>query len=475
MSPFLFALNILDYNNISIGDAYVMVYVVQSGDSLYKIAQKFNTTVESIYVLNNLRSNVIYPDQRLNIPLYTEAIVRVGTANIRSGPGTNYSILTTMTRDARLPVTQTTPEWLRVRLYNGNPGWISRQISTFRTYDDTKPILGIVGFYVLEESPGLPSSYNSFVRNTWNLSEVPLFFYRFKLEDPGVIEKFGSFSDQDVRTLVSIGHRQNVMMLPVIHNLLYKPGGQVAGREAAKLLVTNPSTRTRAINNIISLLKQFNFDGVNIDIEDVFYEDREQLSEFYIELGKELKKEGLFFSASIPSRVSDEPFNPFSDPFDYAAIGSVVDQFIVMLYNEHGWPGSPPGSAVSAGWMERVLKYTLTRVPAEKIIAAISVFGFDFNLSTGKNTYVSYQLAIALARRYNARIIFDDASKTPYFRYSDESGNSHEVWFENEYSILAKINITWYLGISGTALWRLGMESPGIWPRISSQIIVKKF
>jgi len=67
--------------------------------------------------------------------------------------------------------------------------------------------------------------------------------------------------------------------------------------------------------------------------------------------------------------------------------------------------GSPPGPAVTIGWMERVLRYTMSKMPRDKIMAAVSVFGFDFNLTTGRNTYVTYQSAINLARRYNSEII----------------------------------------------------------------------
>jgi spore germination protein YaaH len=151
-----------------------------------------------------------------------------------------------------------------------------------------------------------------------------------------------------------------------------------------------------------------------------------------------------------------------------------VDQFIVMLYNEHGWPGSGPGSVVSSGWMTKVLGYTLTKVPASKVVAAISVFGFDFNLTTGRNTYVTYAMAADLARRYNKTVIFDQDTLTPMFAYEDEQGNKHEVWFENSDSIIAKMRLAWREGISGVALWRLGMEDPGVWRRISEEIVVKR-
>ena len=239
-------------------------------------------------------------------------------------------------------------------------------------------------------------------------------------------------------------------------------------------MLATAQSRAAFIQNIIELIEGYGFDGVNIDIEDVYLEDSVRLSAFYRELGRALDERGYFLSASVPSRISDEPFNPFSDPFQYAPIGAAVDEFVVMLYNEHGWPGSGPGPVVSIGWMDRVLRYTMTKMPRDKIIAAVSVFGFDFNLDTGRNTYVTYQMAIDRAQQYNAQIIFDEETQTPMYSYVDEQGQRHEVWFEDSRSIQAKVQKAWDLGIKGIALWRLGMEDPAIWTMLRDEVVVRK-
>lgn len=59
----------VDTNNLidKTKDPSIVVYIVKSGDSLWKIAKKFNTTVEEIMSLNNLTSNEIIPQKRLLI------------------------------------------------------------------------------------------------------------------------------------------------------------------------------------------------------------------------------------------------------------------------------------------------------------------------------------------------------------------------------------------------------------------------
>ncbi len=76
-------LNNLASNTLSIGQKLFIpsnepketskdYYLVQSGDSLYAIAKKFNTTVDEIKRLNNLTSNTLSIGQKLFIPSNNE-------------------------------------------------------------------------------------------------------------------------------------------------------------------------------------------------------------------------------------------------------------------------------------------------------------------------------------------------------------------------------------------------------------------
>ena len=96
--------------------------------------------------LNNLTDTLIQVGQQLTIPLYTEVVVNVNTANIRTGPGLNHSIITQMTRGAKLPVNDFSNGWYRVGLFNGREGWISGDIVIRNVYSGDKPITGVLGF-----------------------------------------------------------------------------------------------------------------------------------------------------------------------------------------------------------------------------------------------------------------------------------------------------------------------------------------
>lgn len=54
---------------------------------------------------------------------------------------------------------------------------------------------------------------------------------------------------------------------------------------------------------------------------------------------------------------------------------------------------------------------------------------------------VSSQQALSLASKYGASIQYNTTYQSPFFRYTDENGQQHEVWFEDARSAQAKFDV----------------------------------
>lgn len=65
---------VAEYKNIPYGESTSSTtYTVERGDTLWSIAKKFNTNVNEIKRLNNLKSNILYVGQSLKVPEYYKA------------------------------------------------------------------------------------------------------------------------------------------------------------------------------------------------------------------------------------------------------------------------------------------------------------------------------------------------------------------------------------------------------------------
>ena len=124
--------------------------------------------------------------------------------------------------------------------------------------------------------------------------------------------------------------------------------------------------------------------------------------------------------------------------------------------------------------VRRVVEYALTEIPAEKLWLGIPNYGYDwplpFRQGVTKATSISNQYALQLALRYGVEILFDDTAQTPWFRYTDEQGVEHEVWFEDARSIQAKLQLALQYGIGGVAYWNLLRPFSQNWALLSQKI-----
>lgn len=119
-----------------------------------------------------------------------------------------------------------------------------------------------------------------------------------------------------------------------------------------------------------------------------------------------------------------------------------------------------------------VVEYALTQIPAEKIWLGVPNYGYDWPLpfvqGETRATSISNRYAVQLALRYNAEIQYDERAQSPWFRYQDESGMQHEVWFEDARSIRAKLALIPKYGLRGAGYWNLMRPFPQNWQVLAS-------
>jgi len=342
-----------------------------------------------------------------------------------------------------------------------------------KTSQDTKPpeaeagatrdsVLGsekrvVMGFYTDPEGP-TPSSKESMLKNAKLLDEVAFFWYSF--DATGKVVPSGKVDLKIKETAQKNGSKAYAL----VHNMNLT-GTVGFDANLAHRVLSNPAIRANLVTNLVNLTTKDGWDGISVDVEKTPPGDRNNFSAFVAELSKALKAKDKILNISIPAKFVDYPSDLWSGAYDYAAIGKSADQIILMTYDEHGL-GTTQGPVASEGWVDRVIKFAVGKIPKEKIVLGLPVYSFDWG--TNKPTmpdYLSYAQTVERAKKHGVEILTEPSAKVPQFSYT-ANGVRHEVYFENIASLRAKMDDALKHKLHGITLWRLGMEDPAIWDQL---------
>lgn len=311
----------------------------------------------------------------------------------------------------------------------------------------------VLGYYVVDY-PGDTSASRT-LQNFGSLIDSVASF-SFRVDDHGNLV---SATPPDGTQPASI---RNFDTLVLIHN--YVNGGFEAA--VAHNLLASKANRQHLIQNTFRVLQQYGYRGVNVDLENIPPADRQYYNALIREFKETLAPAGYLTTVSIPAKSGDNPYNPWCGAFDYVTIGQYADWVQIMTYDEHSL-GTAPGPVASLPWVTQVIQYAVTRIPPEKILLGIAVYGYDWSPAGAKMMPAS---SIAtLAGIYDARPRWNSTYGVPYLYYY-KGGIRHEVWYENAYSTRLKLDLVAKYGLMGIGIWRLGYEEKTFWQVVAEKL-----
>jgi len=233
--------------------------------------------------------------------------------------------------------------------------------------------------------------------------------------------------------------------------------------------------RSNMIAQILHYARLYDLDGINLDFENVYVEDKERLVQFVRELTPYLHEQGLTVSMDVTIKSTSDRWSRF---YDRAALAKVVDYIAVMTYDEH-WASSPvAGSVASLPWTEAGLKGVLEEVPSEKLLLGIPFYTRlwkETPQADGSVKVTSKALSMQAAWDWvNERKLkpeLDQKSGQLFVSYRDPAeGATYKIWLEEEGSITRRIALVHKYNLAGIASWRRGFEQPVIWTTIEQHL-----
>ncbi|WP_338452473.1 glycosyl hydrolase family 18 protein [Niallia oryzisoli] len=184
----------------------------------------------------------------------------------------------------------------------------------------------------------------------------------------------------------------------VVHNLFYETLEK--GKQVASNVLANDKTRDVFIQNLRNEMNQFKYDGINIDMENLYLTDRDSFSQLIKELSDAVNRDGKVVTVSVPANTGDSRANPWSPWFDYEKLAIFSDGLMIMTYDEPN-PRTKPGSTASVDWTEATIRYALKHeVPPSKILLGIAGYGWDWDTTAGDAKYSSYEELMGQKAKY---------------------------------------------------------------------------
>lgn len=211
--------------------------------------------------------------------------------------------------------------------------------------------------------------------------------------------------------------------------------------ELLKRLMATEESRNQHIDEIIKLMEENNFDGVEIDYENI----DENIWENYIKFCSSLYKRLKNIDKSL--RIVLEP----NSPLNKAALPS-GPCYVMMAYNLYGYHSEPGPKANNKFIRDLALK--MEKIPGEKIMA-FATGGFDWS-EDGKVVSLTEVEAAKLSDKSLDEVKRDDSSGSLYFSYFDDNNTKHTVWYADYKTFDQWFNISKQIGYKKFALWRLG-------------------
>lgn len=420
----------------------MMIHVVKSGESLWRISQKYGMSIETITKVNGLPSmDQIVPGLALYIP---KESLNDRVYVIQAGD-TYWKLAQRFQTNVQL-------------IIEANPGIDPSQLSIGQQVriPSPKPLqIETLGFLVpYNIVPFLPK-LEEISRHLTYLAIVSYSFteegYAYKqIEDEQVVDKS---KELGMQPLLCIRNFQN---------------GDFSA-ELVGSVFTNPTYRNNLARSIVNSVDRQGYAGVSVDFEFVPPAQRINFELFLQELKNNLEERILH--VNVHAKTEDVPTNPIIGAYDYDVIGEIADIVAVMTI-DYGYPTGPPEPIAPYWWMEEVIQFALTKIPKEKMQVSFPMYGYDKTNPEFETTALSALDAQNLAISRWLPIRYQERSQSPFYRYV-KNNLQHEVWFEDIRSYKSKYELLDAYNLLGTTFWQVRFRFPQNWAYMDQHIFVK--
>lgn len=385
------------------------------------------------------------------------------TVPLRTGPSIHQPILADMPEETALRILETPDDkWYYVQLNNGYTGYVQRK----------DVVLGeehAIPELKLELSAAKQKWQSKTVNMTWeavyqvapkpsSIGKLP----GINVVSPtwfSMVDGKGNVKSKADPAYVKWAHGQGMQVWGLFNNS-FDP-------DLTSEALASFENRLTTILQMLYYAKLYDLDGINIDYENVYTKDGENLTQFMRELRPLAEEQGLIVSIDVTPKSNSEMWSAF---LDRRALAEVVDYLVLMAYDEH-WAASPvAGSVASLPWVRSSVTRILEEddVPPSKLILGIPLYTrvWTETVKDGKTEVSSKAIGMDKAQQIIAekklKPRFSEETEQNYVEYKDKEG-LHRIWLEDAESLKRRVEVAKSMKLAGIATWTRAFASDEAW------------
>ncbi|TKJ30696.1 MAG: hypothetical protein CEE40_04175 [Chloroflexi bacterium B3_Chlor] len=257
------------------------------------------------------------------------------------------------------------------------------------------------------------------------------------------------------------GEGTSYIVLPTMRNEM----DGIVRRDLTNNILVSEELRRNHVADIVELVVQNLYPGVNLDYRGMDPGLRVQFTAFVTELSQELHAHHKLLAVTVqpPTQIAEDRWE--TGAYDWQAIGQAVDSFKLPAI-------ARPDAYAPGGQMEALLGYAVNTVDRYKIqvllpsystdwvgdsvaprsyAETLQLLGGSLILPEGRVTFAPGELITVQLSGGPSAVDFDGQSHSYSFTYTDEQGE-HTVWLENATSMAHKLDLVSKYNLKGVSV-----------------------
>lgn len=257
-------------------------------------------------------------------------------------------------------------------------------------------------------------------------------------------------------------------------------GRDEKGEEYSHFLLNNPEYHEQVIDNILEILINKGYYGLNIDSQDVLWDDRQLYVDFVTKLAGRVREAGFQVFVTLTQNTFPYISGELYRGPEYAQLGTAANNVLLLSY-EWGRTRRAPSELPTMEEIREILDYVKGEIEPDKISIGIPCIGYDWELPYVKDVSqtqaLSYDSVISLAVEAGAEIEYDEALQAPFYYYEtggEENRTEHVVYFKDARSIDYLVGLVPEYGFDGIGIWNIMSYFAQFWLVVNNQYEIDK-